>query len=296
MKAYIKLLRPKHYIKNALIFVPAFFAGDIFQIETISSLLLAFAAFSLTSSLIYIVNDIRDVEKDRLHEVKRNRPIASGKVSVRNAVILGVFTGALALIIQVAAVQGHWSWTYLYLGCYLLINFAYSFGLKNVPIVDICILAAGFVIRLIYGASITDTSVSQWLFLTIMVFSLYLGLGKRRNEIDRQRDGDTRTVLKHYTYTFLDKNMHMCLTLGLVFYSLWTVNMSNGFLNDNGLIWTVPLVIMITMKYGLIIEGDSFGDPVDVLFSDYVLLILIILYVLLICAIMYGSVLWSYFT
>jgi len=296
MKAYIKLLRPKHYIKNALIFVPAFFAGDIFQIETISSLLLAFAAFSLTSSLIYIVNDIRDVEKDRLHEVKRNRPIASGKVSVRNAVILGVFTGALALIIQVAAVQGHWSWAFLYLGCYLLINFAYSFGLKNVPIVDICILAAGFVIRLIYGASITDTSVSQWLFLTIMVFSLYLGLGKRRNEIDRQRDGDTRTVLKHYTYTFLDKNMHMCLTLGLVFYSLWTVNMSNGFLNDNGLIWTVPLVIMITMKYGLIIEGDSFGDPVDVLFSDYVLLILIILYVLLICAIMYGSVLWSYFT
>jgi len=296
MKAYIKLLRPKHYIKNALIFVPAFFAGDIFQIETISSLLLAFAAFSLTSSLIYIVNDIRDVEKDRLHEVKRNRPIASGKVSVRNAVILGVFTGALALIIQVAAVQGHWSWAFLYLGCYLLINFAYSFGLKNVPIVDICILAAGFVIRLIYGASITDTSVSQWLFLTVMVFSLYLGLGKRRNEIDRQRGGDTRTVLKHYTYTFLDKNMHMCLTLGLVFYSLWTVNMSNGFLNDNGLIWTVPLVIMITMKYGLIIEGDSFGDPVDVLFSDYVLLILIILYVLLICAIMYGSVLWSYFT
>jgi len=296
MKAYIELLRPKHYIKNALIFVPAFFAGDIFQIETISSLLLAFAAFSLTSSLIYIVNDIRDVEKDRLHEVKRNRPIASGKVSVRNAVILGVFTGALALIIQVAAVQGHWSWAFLYLGCYLLINFAYSFGLKNVPIVDICILAAGFVIRLIYGASITDTSVSQWLFLTVMVFSLYLGLGKRRNEIDRQRGGDTRTVLKHYTYTFLDKNMHMCLTLGLVFYSLWTVNMSNGFLNDNGLIWTVPLVIMITMKYGLIIEGDSFGDPVDVLFSDYVLLILIILYVLLICAIMYGSVLWSYFT
>jgi len=296
MKAYIKLLRPKHYIKNVLIFVPAFFAGDIFKIETISALLPAFVAFSLTSSLIYIVNDIRDVEKDRLHEVKRNRPIASGKVSVRNAVILGVFTGALALIIQVAAVQGHWSWAFLYLGCYLLINFAYSFGLKNVPIVDICILAAGFVIRLIYGASITDTPISQWLFLTVMVFSLYLGLGKRRNEIDRQRGGDTRTVLKHYTYTFLDKNMHMCLTLGLVFYSLWTVNMSNGFLNDNGLIWTVPLVLMITMKYGLIIEGNSFGDPVDVLFSDYVLLILIILYVLLICAIMYGSVLWSYFT
>ena len=168
---------------------------------------------------------------------------------------------------------------------YLVLNIAYSSGLKNRPIIDIMILASGFVIRVLFGAQISNVVPSQWLILTIMMFSLYMGLGKRRNEWRKSTElgTETRAVLKYYTYELLNRYMLVSMVLGLVFYAYWCAGITASTL----MIWTLPLVIAILMKYEMIIETDSYGDPVDVLLSDKYLIALVLLYVILICLFMY---------
>lgn len=285
LKNYLKLIRVKHYLKNFLVFAPLLFSGNFFEGNYLINTILAFIAFSLMASVVYIINDIRDVEKDRLHPIKKNRPIASGSVSKIEGIILAIIIFIISFAINVFISTSPISYVIL-LG-YLLMNIAYSFGLKNIPIIDILILSIGFLLRVFYGAVIINISVSNWLYLTILAISFYLGLGKRRNEIDRSKD--SRKVLKQYNRAFLDKNMYMCLSLTIMFYSLWCVDPINTsrFSGINYLLITVPLVILICMKYSLDIEGDSFGDPVDVVFSDKVMLALIAIYVILMILILY---------
>ena len=170
---------------------------------------------------------------------------------------------------------------------YLAINVAYSFGLKKKPIVDIVILVAGFLIRVLYGAVITDIELSNWLYLTVISGAFYMGLGKRRNEILKQGD-KSREVLKCYTKDFLDKNMYVCVALCIVFYSLWCVDPTTLLKTGNNLlIWTVPVIMIILMKYSLDIEGDSYGDPVDVIVNDKILLLIVLIYALFMFGIIY---------
>lgn len=169
---------------------------------------------------------------------------------------------------------------------YLFINISYSCGLKNVPILDIVILTAGFVIRLIYGGIITDILISGWLYLTIITASFYLGLGKRRNELRRTNiiNKETRGVLKFYNYAFLDKNMYMCLGMAEVFYALWAIDRKQDLM-----LWTVPVIIVIGMKYSLGIEGESEGDPVEVILHDKTLWIISIIYAVIVLYAVYMS-------
>lgn len=268
----IKLMRPKHYIKNGLVFAALACSGRLFEKDRFLAGVAGFAAFSLISSVVYIVNDIRDWEKDAKHPTKRNRPIASGAVSVPEAWIMVAVLLIAALGCNAAAF--HVSSTLLLL-LYLGLNLAYSFGLKNVPLVDVAILTAGFLIRLLYGAVITGIAVSDWLWLTVIVISVYFSLGKRRNELQRISGGETRAVLAFYTPNFLDKAMYMCLGLANTFYALWcmdarTTQMYGGV----SLIRTVPIVLLITLRYSMDVEGDSDGDPVEVLLHDKILLLL----------------------
>lgn len=289
MKKYLDLLRIKHYIKNILVFIPLFFAGQVFEIKYSSKLLYAFFAFSFVSSAIYIINDLCDIEKDKLHIVKRNRPIPSGKVSVRKAKIIVIFLLLFSILMNFFAMRLFNLEASTYLVLYFIINIIYSKGAKNIPIIDVIILSSGFLLRIMYGASISSVIVSNFLYLTVIAFTLYMGLGKRRNEISIQKDGNTRKVLASYNYNFLDKNMYMCLTLGLVFYSMWILNLNGNIVaNDNKLLWSVPLVILICMKYNLIIEGQSIGDPVDVLISDKLLIFLVIVYAIFTFICIYG--------
>lgn len=279
MKAYIRLMRPEHYIKNFLLVLPAFFAGKIFQGDILLLLMLGIIAFSFTASTVYIINDIKDAEKDRQHEVKRNRPIAAGIVSCKEAAMLALFLFSISQIIVFVIVHSLFHPANLLLIIYLFINIAYSFEFKNKPIIDVVILAMGFVLRVLFGGFIIDCIVSQWLCLTILMFSLYMGLGKRRNELRKTSSGNTREVLVYYTEAFLNGNMLMSKTLGLVFYSLWSALVVS---KNNYMIWTVPLVLAILMKYELDIEGDSFGDPVEVLLSDKVLVLMVLFYVMVV--------------
>ncbi len=285
MKHYLKLMRVHHYIKNCLVFAALACSGQLFNPQKLTSGILAFIAFCMISSVVYIINDIRDKEKDRKHPTKCKRPIAAGTVSVRNAWILAVALFAVAMLCNYLTY--HLSSTLL-LALYLILNLAYSFGLKNVPIVDVSILVAGFLIRIMYGAFVTEIAISNWLYLTVIALSFYFALGKRRNELKRIGDGETRKVLKAYPINFLDKNMGMCLTLANVFYALWSMDEKTmSFYNNSYLIFTVPIVLLITLKYSLDVEGESDGDPVEVLLHDKTLIALCALYLAAMFAILY---------
>ena len=271
---YLRLLRVKHYIKNGLVFLPLFFSKELTATHLLAQTLIAFAVFCLLSSAVYIINDLRDAERDRSHPVKCKRPIASGEIGRRTAGVLCalLILSAAALILLAG---GGWL-LFLVPAAYLLLNVGYSLGLKNVPIADIVILAAGYLLRVLCGAVYTGIPISGWLYLTVIAMAFYLGLGKRRGEmLQTAAGGDTRPVLKFYTQGFLDKNMLMCVTLGIVFYSLWTVDAATiARVGGEQLVWTVPLVIVIFFKYSLSLEGKSDGDPVEVLLKDPLLIAL----------------------
>lgn len=286
MRNYIKLMRPKHYIKNFLIFFPLVFSGNFFQKELLVSCIMCFFAFCLSASIVYIINDIKDKEKDKLHEKKKNRPIASGKVSVKNAIVLAILLFFLSYFFQVLASNKLLDFSYLYILLYIILNIGYSLGLKNVPLLDVAILVSGFLIRVLYGASIVDVEISNWLYLTVISAAFYLGFGKRRNEI-KKVGNKSREVLKYYNKDFLDKNMYICLSLTIVFYALWTVDPINVAKASNMLVWTVPFIMLILMKYSMNIENDSFGDPVNVVLEDKVLIITIILYGITVMSLIY---------
>lgn len=285
MKHYLKLMRVHHYIKNFLVFAALVCSGQLFHLEKLASGISGFIAFCMASSVVYIINDIRDQEKDRKHPTKCKRPIAAGTVSVKGAWILAAVLLLIAVVCNGIAFD--LTATSL-LVLYLVLNLAYSFGLKNIPIVDITILVAGFLIRILYGALVTEITISNWLYLTVIALSFYFALGKRRNELKHISEGETRQVLKAYPISFLDKSMGMCLTLANVFYALWSMDENTTSLyNSDSLVFTVPIVLLITMKYSLDIEGESDGDPVEVLLHDKVLLVLCVLYLAIMFMILY---------
>ncbi len=274
IKNIIKLIRYKHWLKNFLVFFPIFFNLQFFEIDSFLKVVVGFFSFCFISSSIYIINDIRDCEKDKLHEVKKNRPIAAGLISRKEAFFISMALTIVSVSLNTLVIHNIYSLLLILL--YYFLNILYSFGLKNVPIIDVIILVSGFVIRVIYGASILSINISNWLYLTIMSGSFFMGFGKRRNEIIKQ-GSNSRKVLSYYTREYLDKFMYVCLILTLMFYSLWSIDTLTTERFGDYMIYTIPLVLVIFMKYCLDIEGDSYGDPVDIITSDKILMGLILL-------------------
>lgn len=273
MKAYIKMLRVKHYVKNLLIYFALFFSNQIFNINKLKNATIGFIAFCLVSSAIYIINDLNDIEEDRVHEKKCKRPIAAGLVSTKVAKIIAVFCVLIGICIlfidfNIKAI--------LILLLYFLLNVFYSFGLKHIPIIDILILSSGFLLRTVMGAVLTDVPLSDWFYLTVISGSMFMGLGKRRNEMG---DKESRIVLKYYSYKFLDNYMYLTLAMTQIFYSLWSISKENRIV-----VWAIPVFMIIMMKYCYNIEVKKDGDPVEVLFSDKVIIFLVCLYVIIITA------------
>lgn len=286
---YLKLIRIKHWLKNLLIFFPLFFNKNIFELDKLIICLIGFIIFSLISSTIYVVNDISDVDSDRLHEIKRKRPLAAGIISVKKAKLIAISIFILSLIIMIYFSLINNNILLLIIPLfYLIINVFYSTTLKHIPILDVIIIAMGFLLRIMYGGIISSVTVSKWLYLMIIFGSFYMGFGKRRNEIIKNGK-NSRKVLQFYTKEFLDKNMYVCLTLAIVSYTLWCVDRNTVLrVNNDLLYWTVPVLMIILQLYSLNIEKDTHGDPVEVIFSDRKLIILICLFILLITFIIYG--------
>lgn len=272
MKNFLKLIRVHHYLKNLLIMLPFVFGKQLFNTDLWLKIIPGFASFCFITSVIYIFNDIKDLEKDKLHHTKCHRPIASGAISVKSAIVIAIIFFVLSFGINILTFS-HW-YSFLLLGLYFVLNILYTIILKNIPILDICVLVSGFFLRVVYGSIITDIVISNWMYLTIMSLSFYLALGKRRNEMTKTTSSETRSVLKFYNHAFLDKFMYLCLTITIVFYSLWCTDPSTIANLGNRVIWTTPFVIALCMKYSLIVEGDSDGDPISVILKDKILLLM----------------------
>jgi len=290
-KQYVQLLRVNHWIKNGLIFIPLFFTAELYSVSFIVSVLLGFISFSLLSSIVYILNDIRDIERDRLHSTKCRRPLASGEVTLPHAIVVLIILLAILIILLVMVRVGD---NYLYnrksiglMLLYMILNIGYSWGLKNIPIVDVTILASGYVIRVLFGATVVGINISIWLYLVITLCAYYMGLGKRRNEIIGN-ETETRAVMKFYTHNFLDKNMYVCQTLCVVFYSMWSIDSATvERIHTIAFVYTIPIILIILLKYSLNIETCADGDPVSVLLGDKILLSLCVAYIMCAFCIIY---------
>ncbi len=274
ISAIFRLLRVEHYVKNGLCLFAVIFQGRLCDWECLFPALLGTGAFCAVSSCVYVFNDIMDIRADRLHPRKKHRPLPSGRISIATAwIVLSCCAVAAAALGCWAGCENWRAWGILIV--YLLTNLLYSSYLKHLALVDVCVLSSGFLLRLFYGAELTHIDISPWMFLTVLSASLFMGLGKRRNEMRYTNSGEVRRVLRGYSWNFLDRNMYLMMALSVVFYALWTIfSPSRGQfqLQMSPLTWTVPGMIVIFMRYSLVLERGEEGDPVRVVFGDRLLL------------------------
>ena len=268
ISAYKALARPKHWLKNILIFVPLVYSNNLTNFGLFVSTTMCFAAFCFISSGVYVVNDIIDVEQDRRHPAKNKRPIASGQVGKRTAVVFAIILFLLGLCLTIWGYSSYL--VLLFAVLYVFLNLAYSFFLKHCVIVDCFCIAAGFILRIYAGGSAINGRISEWLLLTMTAAALFMAFGKRRGEIIQVADTTTRNVLANYDLQFLNGMVFVCAGLSVVFYSLWAM------VNISAMVYTVPLIIFIICKYLLIIHGGkSYGDPMSVILEDKTLVVAI---------------------
>jgi len=278
LKPYIKEMRPKNWVKNIFVFIPLVFSLELFNAEKLLMTIIAFAAFCLASSAVYVFNDIIDADKDAAHPVKHSRPIASGLITTRKAAIFVAVLAGTGIVISLAANL----LTGMLVAGYLTLNVVYTLRLKHKPILDCFCIATGFVLRIYAGGAASGEVVSDWLFLTIVAMSLFMAFGKRRGELLRVRTCETREVLNSYDLSFLKGIVFACAGLSIVFYSLWAMY------RGSNMIYTVPLIIFIVAKYLLLIHSrDSHGDPTTVIFEDKSLFAACGLYGLLMIVLLY---------
>ncbi len=277
IKSYLHLFRVKHYVKNLLIFLPAFFSGNLLNPQKFTILFPAFFAFCFMTSAIYIFNDICDFESDKNHPTRKNRPLACGRIQKMNAVISMFSCVLLSFVLSVYL--GNIT-AILLLFLYLLLNVLYSTVLKRIPVIDVVVLASFYLLRLYYGGVVSHIVISHWLYLVVLSGSFYLALGKRRNEL--LISSESRDVLKYYNISFLNNNMYACSAMTVAFYALWAINAKR-----TEILWTTPFLIVLLIYYSFIIEGKSDGDPVEIIFHNKVLLTLVLLFAVCIFALIY---------
>ena len=278
MKPYIKEMRIKSWLKNVFIFIPLVFSLELLHTSALLNTLVAFTAFCLVSSAIYLFNDICDADKDALHPVKQTRPIASGTISKRKAAIFAILLVSIGLAAGFAA--GYL--TGILIAAYIVLNLLYSLWLKHQCVFDVFSIAAGFVLRIYAGGAASGAPVSDWLFLTVVAMSLFMAFGKRRGELLNVEDHNRRDVLLWYDAKFLSGMIFICAGLAVVFYALWA--MSRG----KNMIYTVPLIVFILSKYLLLLHyKGSHGDPTTVILEDKVLLFACGIYALITVALLY---------
>ena len=269
MQGLIKLVRPKQWVKNSFVFAPLIFAGEFLHPDSVYSTLLAAFLFCIAASTVYIVNDLKDIEKDRIHpEKSKKRPLASGQVSPQSAIIL--------LILLYIVLISFWTVVpnVIYvIFIYLALNWAYTFKLKHEPVIEIFIVAFGFVLRVYAGAMALTVPVSHWMFITTLSISLYLASIKRRQEL-LQSGSQSRGVLAYYSVTLIDRFAEMSAVTAVVFYSLYVMEVQPK------LVVTVPLVIFGLFRYWYIVETLKGGEsPTDVIIQDKQILLTVLLWV-----------------
>lgn len=299
----LRTARPRQWLKNLSLYAAIAFSGELFRWDFFSQVSKAFVVFCLASSAVYIFNDLVDAPKDRLHPIKKNRPIASGRLSPQVAVM------AIAILLGVVLVSA-WYLSPYFLGMillYLLLQIAYTFKIREVIILDAMTVAAGFILRVYAGSVVVMVSLSSWIVLTTIGLALLMAFGKRRSErtiLEGQNRLATRGTLEHYPDTLLDAMISMSSAYTIISYSLFAFQNSPvkttpfflGFIpqtlaSPKWMMLTIPLVIYGVARYLYVIyEKKEAESPERVLLSDYPLLGVVTLWALSLVLITYGFI------
>ncbi|HEU0165362.1 MAG TPA: decaprenyl-phosphate phosphoribosyltransferase [Thermomicrobiales bacterium] len=266
LRPWIRLIRPVQWSKNAIVFAGVVFARMATDPGELAKAILAFIMFCAISSAIYIFNDWQDIERDRHHPTKRARPLASGAIQPRPALTVSILLAILGIAISVTV-----SW-WLLLVClgYLVMQVAYTLELKNVVILDVFIIAAGFILRAVAGAVAVDVPVSSWLLLCTFFLSLFLGFCKRRNEMHMLDDSAHahRPSLKGYSIPVLDQFIGLSAAVTLLSYSMYTF-VSTYVPSNDAMMLTIPFVAFAISRYLYLVYGRNLGGSPEVqLFRD----------------------------
>lgn len=286
MKSILRLVRPKHWAKNVFVFFPLLFSGTIFDSFT-WDLLLLFAAFCLAASAIYVINDLVDVEKDRLHPEKRFRPIASGEISPNQA--RGIFLGILVLLVGIGFFLRFEA--VIYVLAYFILNLCYSFYLKNLSILDVTSISLGFVFRVLAGGEEVGVEVTSWMVILVFLLTISLAFSKRRDDF---QVGVDHTQLRKsnlgYSLAFLDIAKSISFSITLVAYILYSVDPDTiRRMGSDNLYFTSFFVFLGIMRYIQISVVDkNAGSPVKVLYKDRFIQLTILFWILTIGYILYG--------
>lgn len=267
LRLAIITMRPKQWLKNAFVFAALVFDRQLTSREPLLLTLIAVLLFCLVSSLVYIINDLADIKTDRQHPIKKNRPLASGQLSkataIGTAIILAVLTFPTAFFIDIGFG--------LIISFYLALMLAYSFWFKHMQLIDVLVIAVGFILRIAAGVVVIQTQLfSPWLFVTTVFLALFLGLGKRRAEIQllNANAASHRRALEGYNLEFLDQLITIVLTTTLVTYSLYTFSATIP-LDNYYMMLTIPFVIYGLFRYLYLVRIKEFGGaPEEILLTD----------------------------
>ncbi len=287
--AYLKLIRPKHWVKNFFVFAALIFARELFHLEPFLEAVKAFVVFSLSASAIYIINDVADVDADRAHPEKRNRPIASGAIPVPRALVLA----GLLLAVSALIVSGMTHLFIIAIVVYVLMNLAYSFRLKEVVLLDVFIVAAGFMLRVVGGAYAINVTVSSWLVLCSLFISLFLGFAKRRSELQRAAPAgaaEQRRVLAMYVPAVLDQMLTIAGAGAVISYALYTVAPRTvEIFHTEKLIYTTVFVIFGVFRYlHLIYTSADVENPTNAVTRDLPIIVTVALWIVSCVGIIYS--------
>jgi len=288
VKNLFKLYRIPQWIKNLFVFVPLIFSKHLFDQNYFLSASLAFLIFCFASSFVYIINDIVDVESDKLHRTKKNRPIAAGLITRANAM-----NSAIGFIILILILMQHFNFYFMIsVSTFLILNVLYSFFLKNIVLLDIFSIAAGFMIRVFAGAFAINVEISSWLILTTMFISLFLAVMKRRSELSLVENTEfaaTRKVLGQYSKSFTDQMGTIASAGVIVCYALYTVSERTvSVFQTDKLIYTTPFVVFGIFRYMYLVYINKKGEnTTQLLITDPAMIINVILYLLTTTLIIY---------
>lgn len=285
LSALVRAMRPKQWPKNAFVFAALVFAGKLFEINLLSRTVLAAALFCLVSGVVYLINDLADIEKDRQHPQKRHRPLAAGQLSPTIAKVAGMIFvgGSLPLAFALNLYFG------VVLTGYFLLQVAYSFVLKNFAIIDVLTVAAGFVLRAVGGAVVIDVMISPWLYVCTTLLALFIGFSRRRHELVllESEAANHRASLNEYSPALLDQMITVVASTTVIAYSLYTFLAPNVPAN-HAMMLTIPFVLYGVFRYlSLIYLKNEGGSPEEMFLKDRPLIINLALWALTVIAILY---------
>jgi 4-hydroxybenzoate polyprenyltransferase len=283
----IKTMRPKQWIKNVFVFAPLVFDKKLVELNYLAKTVAGFILLCVISGAVYIINDLVDADKDRQHPKKRSRPIASGQLGTGAAIAAAILIPIAALPLSFLLVPPFGA----ILTLYLLIQIAYSFWLKNVVIIDVMLIAAGFLLRVAAGIPLVDAErFSPWLYVCMMLVSLLIGFGKRRHELVLLKENANahRQSLEEYNLRLLDHAISIVTASTLLAYALYTFS-AEGLPANHAMMLTIPFVLYAVFRYLYLIHVKGIGgEPEEIILSDHPFQVSILLWGLSVVAVLYG--------